>query len=45
MKVEDFKEYPYIPLNAFPNLERELDGFNHVKNDMFPVLFSLKVSK
>lgn len=45
MKIEDFKEYPYIPLNAFPNLIKQIDGYNHVKNDMFPVLFTLKIRK
>jgi 2-polyprenyl-3-methyl-5-hydroxy-6-metoxy-1,4-benzoquinol methylase len=45
MQIQEFKEYPFIPLNAFPNLKRELDGYNHVENDLFPVLFSLKVSK
>ena len=45
MKIEEFKEYPYIPLNAFPNLIKQIDGYNHVKNDMFPVLFSLKIRK
>lgn len=45
MKVLEFKEYPFIPLDAFPNLKRGNDGYNHVEHDLFPVLFSLKVKK
>lgn len=45
MQIQDFKEYPFIPLNAFPGLIREVDGYNHVHNDLYPILFSLKVSK
>lgn len=45
MQIQDFKEYPYIPLDAFHGLIREVDGYNHVHNDLYPILFSLKVSK
>lgn len=45
MHIQDFKEYPYIPLDAFPGLVKEIDGYNHVYNDLFPILFSLKASK
>lgn len=45
MQIVEFKEYPFIPLDAFPNLKREIDGYNHVDNDLYPILFSLKVRK
>lgn len=45
--VDEFKEYPYIPMNGFPNLEQRTDGFYHVKEaeDKYPLMFSLKVTK
>lgn len=45
MQIEKFNEYPFIPLDAFPNLIREIDGYNHVENDLYPILFSLKVKR
>jgi 2-polyprenyl-3-methyl-5-hydroxy-6-metoxy-1,4-benzoquinol methylase len=43
LELKYFKEYPFLPMNGFPNLELGNDGYYHVinANDKYPLLFSL----
>lgn len=45
--ISDFNEYPFLPMNGFPNLTLGKDGYYHVENseDKYPLLFSLKATK
>lgn len=45
--IIDFKEYPFLPMDGFPNLELGNDGHYHVVNayDKYPLLFSLITQK
>ena len=42
-EINGFKEYPFIPMDGFPNLELGKDGYYHVinANNNYPLLFSL----
>lgn len=42
-----FKEYPFLPMDGFPNLELSEDGYYHVVNagDKYPLLFSIIARK
>lgn len=44
--IDIFKEYPFIPMNGFPNLEKGKDGYYYFKGEnKYPLLFALKVTK
>jgi len=43
--LEKFEEHPHIPLDAFPGLVKEADGYNHVAGNKYPILFSLSARK
>lgn len=42
--LESFKEYPFLPMDGFPNLEGREDGNYYVRNAsaVYPLLFSVK---
>lgn len=43
-ELNSFKEYPFLPMDGFPNLELGNDGNYHVlnSNNKYPLLFSIK---
>lgn len=45
LELESMNEYPFIPIDAFPNLESFDNGFNHVPNDLFPITISIAARK
>jgi SAM-dependent methyltransferase len=46
-RIDKFNEYPFIPINGFPNLELRADGnyYQRESKNNVPILFSLKVTK
>lgn len=42
-EIKGFKEYPFLPMDGFPNLELGEHGYYHVinANDKYPLLFSI----
>ena len=45
--INKFNEYPFLPMDGFPNLELGNDGYYHVVNshNKYPLLFSIKAKK
>jgi hypothetical protein len=45
LKIEFFHEHPMIGLKLWSFMEKGKDNYWHVKNDVLPLIFSIKASK